>query len=99
LNAKCGNKPNTLVIIQSTNGSVFGAYTEKSWSDGPYYKKDSNAFIYGYITKKNDKMKCIESGKAIYCRSDYGPIFVSDNIKIENQSNLTELNWCNLGRL
>ena len=98
MNAKCDNKPNTLVIIQSTNGNVFGAYTEKSWSDGPYYKKDSNAFIFGYINKKNDKMKCIESGKAIYCRSDYGPIFGSDNIKIENQSNLTELNWCNLGR-
>jgi len=52
------------------------------------------------INKKNDKikMKCIEFDKAIYCRSDYGPIFGSDNIKIENQSNLTELNWCNLGR-
>jgi hypothetical protein len=40
------------VIIQSKNGNVFGAYTEKSWSDGPYYKKDSNVFIFGYINRE-----------------------------------------------
>jgi hypothetical protein len=97
--SKCNDKLNTLVIIQSTNGNVFGGYTEKSWSGGPYFKTDTNAFIFSYINKKNDKikMKCIQSDKAIYCRDDYGPIFGCDNIKIENQSNLTELNWCDLG--
>ncbi len=37
------------MIIRSTNCDVFGGYTEKSWSDGPYYKKELNAFIFGYI--------------------------------------------------
>jgi len=31
--SKCNNKPNTLVIIKSSNGNVFGGYTEKSWSN------------------------------------------------------------------
>lgn len=29
---KCDNKPNSLVIIKSADGSVFGGYTEQNWS-------------------------------------------------------------------
>ena len=47
---KCDNKPNTLVIIKSTNGNVFGGYTEQSWS-GIGCEADSNAFIFSFINK------------------------------------------------
>jgi len=30
--ARCDNKPNTLIIIKSTNGNVFGGYTEQTWN-------------------------------------------------------------------
>ena len=47
--SKCDNKPNTLIIIKSTNGNVFGGYTEKSWnhSGGLYgdVKNDPNSFL------------------------------------------------------
>ena len=67
--ANCKNKPNTLVIVKSENGNVFGGYTEKSWSS---YENDSNAFIFSLINKLNKpiKMKCICPDKSIYCFSD-----------------------------
>ena len=40
--SKCDDKSNTLVIVKSSNGNVFGGYTEQSWSgsdiniDKPY---------------------------------------------------------------
>jgi len=36
--AKCDNKPNTLILINSTNGNIFGGYTEQSWYDNGEYK-------------------------------------------------------------
>jgi hypothetical protein len=65
---KCDDKPNTLIIIKSTNGNVFGGYTEQSWS-GSGYKVDPNAFIFSLINQDSEplKMKCICSDEAIYC--------------------------------
>ena len=56
-NAKCDNKPNTLVIIKSTNGNVFGGYTEQSCSSEVYYKDDRNSFIFSLINKLNKPIK------------------------------------------
>jgi hypothetical protein len=36
--AKCDNKPNTFIIIKSTNGNVFGGYIEQSWIHSGGYK-------------------------------------------------------------
>ncbi len=29
-NTQCDNKPNTLILIKSTNGNIFGGYTEQT---------------------------------------------------------------------
>ncbi len=63
--SKCDDKPNTLVIIKSKNGNVFGGYTEKSWSNidsmSSMYehidKLDSSAFIFSLINKENRSLK------------------------------------------
>jgi hypothetical protein len=50
------------VIIKSSNGNVFGGYTEQSWSNtGPVSefidKSDPNAFIFSLINKENRPLK------------------------------------------
>jgi hypothetical protein len=35
------------IIIKSTNGNVFGGYTEQSWS-GIGFKADSSSFIFSF---------------------------------------------------
>ena len=75
--SKCDKKPNTLVIVKSCNGNVFGGYTEQSWHQNGVYKNDPAAFIFSFINKEKKplKLKCISSANAIYCDPSYGPRF------------------------
>ncbi len=95
--SKCDDKSNTLVIIKSINGNVFGGYTEQSWSGENFYREDPNAFIFSFKENQKLKMKCQIPKEAIFCRDDYGPIFGHDNITIEGQSNQNEKSWSDLG--
>jgi hypothetical protein len=54
--SKCDDKPNTLIVIKSENGNVFGGYTEQSWS-GSGYDPDPNLFIFSFINKVNKPLK------------------------------------------
>lgn len=42
---RCNHKPNTLTIIKSYNGYIFGGYTSATW-DGSGYKYDSSAYLF-----------------------------------------------------
>lgn len=78
-------------MIKTTNGNIFGGFTEEVWSstDGSVY--DSNAFIFSLINKdgKPFKVMCSNNeyaircnslyGSAIYCHSVFGPSFGGDD--------------------
>ncbi len=72
--SKFDDQRNTLVIIKSINGNVFGGYTEQLWNHTIDCKSDSNAFIFSLINKENKplKIKCIKTDEAIYCSNDLG---------------------------
>jgi hypothetical protein len=79
--SKCDDKLNTLVVIKSENGNVFGGYTEQSWSAIGYEemtveKPDANSFIFSLINLDNKpiKIKCSRN-TAIACRLGNGPLF------------------------
>jgi len=44
----CDGKPNTLALIKSTTGYIFGGYTCVPWSSpgSGEYKRDSTAFLF-----------------------------------------------------
>jgi hypothetical protein len=106
--SKCDDKPNTLVIIKSTNGNVFGGYTEQSWFAIGYEsdsvnKLDLNSFIFSLINKDNESLliKCSHNN-GIACSFLDGPIFggISGkrDIRISNKSNLKSNSYSNLGQ-
>ena len=101
---KCDNQPNTFVIIKSTSGNVFGGYTQQNWlqtNAADSSKTDPNAFIFSFINKENTPllMKCQDPSTAVYCHNEYGPLFGTGNsIRIFNNSNLSDINWSDLGR-
>jgi len=72
--SKCDSYQNSLVIIKSTNGNVFGGYTEQNWSGASQWKSDPNAFLFSFINHHNTKiiMKCINPTCAIRVRSSFG---------------------------
>jgi len=87
---KCNNKPNTLIIIKSTNGNVFGGYTEKSWisMENEFFIADPNSFIFSLINKENRPLKIKWSQKeGICCHKRYGPTFGAYDFYIADKSN------------
>jgi hypothetical protein len=75
---KCDQNPNSLVIIQTKKGNVFGGYTEQNWS-GEQHKYDQNAFIFSLINPSNKPVKCKQKkdnlSNSIYADKEYGPTF------------------------
>jgi len=102
--SKCDDKPKTLVIIKSTNGNVFGGYTEQSWSSpsNDVDILDTKAFIFSLINQDNRplKIKC-SPNNGIGCNKDWGPMFGGKNgksdIVIADASNLNSESFSHFG--
>ena len=71
---KCDNIKNTLVVTKA-NGKRFGGFTTQIWNKvgDSTYKDDKMAFLFSLDNMEIYNYK--NDGNAIYCYSDYGPIF------------------------
>ena len=70
----CDGIPNTLSIIQTTKGYIFGGYNEKKWDSSSGCVSDPNCFIFSLDYMKIYKPKKGDTGY-IHCASDHGPYF------------------------
>jgi len=70
----CDGKPNTLSIMQTSKGYIFGGYNEKKWDSSSGCVADPNAFIFSLDYMKIYKPKNGKTGY-IHCASDHGPYF------------------------
>jgi len=97
--SKCDSYQNSLVIIKSTKGNVFGGYTEQNWSPQHLCKTDPNAFLFSFINQHNTKLilKCTDPSQAIFTSSEHGPTFgAGHDLRICNNSNTTNENYSKL---
>jgi hypothetical protein len=94
---------NTLTIIKTTNGNIFGVFAEKAWTQSDVV--DPKAFILSLINKENKPFKAmINSGRYYYalCPSN-GLSFGFDNyhstfdISISSNSNANQNSYSNFG--
>lgn len=92
--SKCKEYKNTLTIIQSINGNIFGGYTVQDWTPSNKYKEDSKAFIF---IRKPLIIKCKDHKQAILSSLNYGPVFGFSEIKIADGSNENKSSSSNLG--
>jgi hypothetical protein len=104
--SKCDRIENTLTVIKSESGNVFGGYTNKAWTPGvselQIYNTDPNAFIFSLINEESKSFKvfCPDGGKhAILCHRNWGPTFGNgwSDIYIADNSNTNNTSVCNLG--
>jgi hypothetical protein len=81
---KCENVPNTVSIIRSSNGNVFGGFTTQTWDCTKNYKSDDDAFMFSLVNQYNRPQKMFikpeKSKYAIRCNSKYGPSFGYNDI-------------------
>ena len=82
---KCDGKTNTLTLVFSKNGRIFGGFTDVSWDSESDAKEGSNGFIFSLDNKEiyyNINVKF-----NIRCIADYGPIFGNFDLCISNNCN------------
>lgn len=75
----------TLVIVQSSNGWIFGGYAALSWSSSALYKPSNNCFLFTLTNAHNiqpTKIDVRTPSKAMYCRRSFGPTFGDGDLKI-----------------
>ena len=92
--SKCDGYSNTLVIVKTGKGFVFGGYSDQSWkgNDGEY-KSSMSSFLFSvkcYAGLKPTKMK-VKSGhkeKAVYASNNYGPCFGNTDIEIGKNNDM-----------
>ena len=101
----CDGKANTLTVIKSKSGNIFGGLTEKRWQSEGGFVRDPKAFLFSLVNKEEKPFKamCSDEGvQAMYCDSELGPCFGGDgkyirDIYIHSDSNLYEGNYSFLG--
>ena len=84
----CNGKPNTLTVVKSTTGYIFGGYTSVAWDSLGGYTSDLTAFIFTLTNPANMplKLKIKDQAYAVRHGAYYGPTFGKDLV-IENNSN------------
>ena len=52
---ECDGVAKTVTIVKSTNGNIFGGYTDKLWLASPYAKQipGDNSFIFSLVNEQN----------------------------------------------
>ena len=84
--SKCNDRPNTITIIETTNGYIFGGFTKSYWSSSFGYFSDPNAFLFSLVSHFSNKTfvcKVRDPSTAIVNSSKLGPSFGKSDIHID----------------
>ena len=88
--SKCDGYNNTLTLVKTTNGKIFGGFTDATWDQSSSNKSGSNGFIFSL--DNNEIYYNKNSSYNIYGDSNYGPYFgsgdlyISDNCRNNNSN-------------
>jgi hypothetical protein len=79
---KCDDKGATVTIVKSTEGNIFGGYSDQSWKSDNFYidKSSSRAFLFSIVNPAGlAPMKLPltgeRNGNAVWCHPSWGPVF------------------------
>ena len=78
--SQCDEYSNTLVIVKTAEGYIFGGYSDQSWAGVDQFRLSSASFLFSLkchagLSPIKMKVKSDHEGKAVYCNSICGPVF------------------------
>jgi hypothetical protein len=78
--SKCDQQSNTVTIILTTGGYIFGGFTPLAWDSSGTYRADSTgkSFLFSLKNPRNTEPKIFPlstASRAIYCNASYVPTF------------------------
>jgi hypothetical protein len=101
--AKCDEQSNTLTIILTTAGYVFGGFTPIAWDSSSSYKPDDTgkSFLFSLTNPRNSEPKIFPISRAshsICCSASCGPRFGSGyDIYVADRCNENTNSYTNVG--
>ena len=96
--SKCDGIENTLTIIKSEHGNIFGGFAGEAWNSRNRFVDDARAFVFSLVNKENKPFKVKSAGiYAIRCFSSRGPSFGIGDIFIASDSNLNRESFSSFG--
>ena len=98
----CNGKRNTLTLVKSTNGNIFGGYVSLHWKSTAHmlWEYDTKAFLFSLVEKENGPLIFeLSASDKVYVGSqkEYVPIFGGSNyLFVSNKSNTNTDSYSNL---
>ena len=90
--ARCDNRGPTLTLIRTTEGYIFGGYTDQSWNSCLSWIPSSKAFLFTvhcHARLSPTKLPVANQSHATYGHSSYGPVFGGGHeIRIADRANV-----------
>lgn len=81
--SNCNNKGETITVVLSNDGYIFGGYTSIAWISDGNYRQDNNAWLFTLTNPEGTqpvKLPITQNhGYAIYDYGSYGPTFGGGN--------------------
>jgi regulator of replication initiation timing len=97
----CNNKGESIVVIRSSEGYIFGGYCPVSWTSSNQYINTNNAWLFSMSSPNGTyyvKLPVTQNqGNSIYDHSGYGPTFGSNHDLHINNNPTSNSNYSNLG--
>ncbi len=96
----CDGKANTLTVIKSTTGYIFGGYASLAWDSSSGHRNDPTAFMFTLTNPSNTPLKIQQisptSSYSVYSGSSDGPCFGGGrDLRVADMSNTYD-NYCSL---
>jgi hypothetical protein len=100
--SKCDQQSNTVTIILTTGGYIFGGFTPLAWDSSTAYKADNTgkSFLFSFKNPRNTEPKIFPLSNpslAIYCHASYGPTFGNHAIHVANDCDQNTNSYTALG--
>ena len=68
----------TVTVVETTNGNIFGGYTELPWDFSSASKFDNNVFIFRFVKQRNQPFIAISKNNSTGS-TYWGPCFGTSN--------------------
>ncbi len=102
---ECDGVAKTVTIVKTTNGNIFGGYTDLPWSshNTGIDHIDNNAFIFSLVNEKNQPFISMSKNQegSIGCQLNLGPVFGNKqknrDLLIASDSNMNTKSYSLLG--
>lgn len=75
---KCDEIQDTMTIVKTTSGRIFGGYSRAAWSSTEGYVFEKDAFVFSLSNKLNKPMVFTQIAgdqRSIHCDPNFGPCF------------------------